>query len=360
MKRGLRALLALVLGSAAALALAEGVLRWLRPGMYDRPLLVSADGTASADLSEVVGFLASAAGDGQRTSLTQLAAGFVLRGCYDRPAWDYFDADGCVEYRTNSLGFRDDEFPLARPPDEYRVLALGDSFTFGIGVGLGDSWPQILERRLAVERGTPVQVVNAGFAKGHMPPHYAPWALREGLLVQPQLVIAGLCLNDLGDIPMMAYNFDPPASGSALLDLWRRVRGRRAVDAALERQRTDPAAARRFDFLRTIQRDPKVWAGTGAALVALRDGLRERGIGLVVAVLPMLSQLRGENPYAPVHATVVAFCAEQGIEVVDLLPALAGRVDTDLWAHPTDQHPNDRGQALLAEGILAYLRGRDG
>lgn len=38
------------------------------------------------------------------------------------------------EIRTNSLGFRDVEHPVARMPGEVGIMAIGDSFTEGRGV----------------------------------------------------------------------------------------------------------------------------------------------------------------------------------------------------------------------------------
>ena len=48
---------------------------------------------------------------------------------------------------TNALGFRDHEFTQGRSP-ACRVLAIGDSFTFGWGVSLEESWPKVLETTL--------------------------------------------------------------------------------------------------------------------------------------------------------------------------------------------------------------------
>ena len=49
--------------------------------------------------------------------------------------------------RTNSIGLRDTEIPLRRTGRK-RVLAIGDSFTFGWGVRLEETWPKVLEAAL--------------------------------------------------------------------------------------------------------------------------------------------------------------------------------------------------------------------
>ncbi len=70
------------------------------------------------------------------------------------------------EFRINSLGFRDEEFPREKG-DVYRIVALGESTTMGHTMEAEDNpWPKVLEGyirdRLSLDR--PVQVINAGVA----------------------------------------------------------------------------------------------------------------------------------------------------------------------------------------------------
>lgn len=64
--------------------------------------------------------------------------------------------------RINSDGLRDEAVHVnPKPPGVFRMLVVGDSFTFGTGSNYGDIWPVILERRLAAG-GWNVDVVKAG------------------------------------------------------------------------------------------------------------------------------------------------------------------------------------------------------
>src|SRR5687767_1828066 len=51
-----------------------------------------------------------------------------------------------VPVSINSLGMRDREVDAHPAPDEFRILVMGDSFAFGLGVSYEDSIPQQLEK----------------------------------------------------------------------------------------------------------------------------------------------------------------------------------------------------------------------
>ena len=60
----------------------------------------------------------------------------------------------------NENGFRGPIIPYQKQQDEIRILALGDSVTFGTGVAVKDSWPMQLQRELQKLSPNSVSVVN--------------------------------------------------------------------------------------------------------------------------------------------------------------------------------------------------------
>lgn len=98
-------------------------------------------------------------------------------------------------YRINSAGFRDVEHPIEKRTDVKRIAAIGDSFTFGIGVNLVDAYPKQLEQILN-RRNLTAKVINFGVVAHHMWQHYETLT-RRALRYQPDLVVLGLFTDDL-------------------------------------------------------------------------------------------------------------------------------------------------------------------
>lgn len=62
---------------------------------------------------------------------------------------------------VSAQGIRNGIIATPKPSNEYRILAIGDSFTFGWGVGDAETWEHKLQERLSIP-GKTVSVINAG------------------------------------------------------------------------------------------------------------------------------------------------------------------------------------------------------
>lgn len=137
--------------------------------------------------------------------------------------YTYQTPEFTCEAITNSLGFRDREFDLNHKP-QMRVLAIGDSFTFGWGVNVEQSWPKVLESSLR-GKGYDVEVANLG-EPGAAPDKYADIAERAVPMMKPQLIIVGITQGD--DLAQLGQPPPQPAvakkvsqSGFITRILWR-------------------------------------------------------------------------------------------------------------------------------------------
>lgn len=99
-----------------------------------------------------------------------------------------------VDVKLNSDGLRDFEI-LPKTNFDHRILILGDSFTWGYGVEMEDTFSQVLENKFK-SKGIRLDVINAGVTS------YSPMLeylyLREkGLQYEPDIVILMFDMSDL-------------------------------------------------------------------------------------------------------------------------------------------------------------------
>src|SRR5688572_1130655 len=145
--------------------------------------------------------------------------------------------------QTNSAGLRNSE-EINDDPNVFRILAIGDSFTFGFYVHNEESFPARLQERLNELRETRFQVLNAGIP-GYTIEDELSYLKDKGLNLKPDLVVLGVYTNDIFDLtPDMRQYFarsvvlaqTSPAAAApdslrvflrdnvALYSLWRNIR----------------------------------------------------------------------------------------------------------------------------------------
>ncbi len=258
---------------------------------------------------------------------------------------------------TNSQGYRDHERRRAKPPATRRVVALGDSFSWGTRVEFEDAWPQRLERSLTRQRGEPWEVVNLS-RPGMNTVEQAEQLATEGLAYDPDIVVLGYCLNDSED--------DAAAEVRRARD-WeeqardRRARGRRLIDrSALYRLVSDRIRALRENRLRIaayrsqFAPDYPGWIAGQKALRRMAELCKERKIPLVVAIFPLFGNPLDEGyPFPEIHAAVTRAVADTGwARPLDLLPAYRG-LDWQILVvdGANDEHPNEIAHRI-ATGVL--------
>lgn len=97
--------------------------------------------------------------------------------------------------RTNSDGFRDEEFEKPPPNNTIRILVIGDSFTYGWGLNESERYSDLTEKKLDSATDSKVQVVTAGTPSWGIKDYYKVLKHR-GLSYEPDIVVLGLYKND--------------------------------------------------------------------------------------------------------------------------------------------------------------------
>ncbi len=108
----------------------------------------------------------------------------------DHPSWLPYSA----RYTINDDGLNDENnHNVEKSPNVFRIITLGDSFTYGLYVNTSDSWPKQLEATLNKEMTSDCkwqrfEVLNLGVA-GYDVPYIVERFKRTGRKYNPDLVI---------------------------------------------------------------------------------------------------------------------------------------------------------------------------
>lgn len=143
-----------------------------------------------------------------------------------------------VQYFINSLGYREREFTVEKPPGTYRIVVIGDSMTFGVGVELEETFVKRVERRFQAHPplpGTRIQVLNLGCGSYSAGQNFV--LLRDqALRLQPDLVLLVHFSNDAMEWPFRARGDGLPDTYVVSSEYWKSLRmdGKRNVGAGAE------------------------------------------------------------------------------------------------------------------------------
>jgi lysophospholipase L1-like esterase len=243
---------------------------------------------------------------------------------------------------TNHDGLRSPEIPPAKRG--LRILALGDSTTFGLGVEDDQTWPAILQQRLRAELPGGVEVINAG-----VPGYTAYQGLRyfemHAASLRPDLVLATFGFNDAdswgtrSDFQtawmLRIRRWEKPFLASRLYGGLKQL-ARREVPAASPAARRPRLSPREFQF----------------ALSRLRDECSARRIPLVLVIWPYANQMRSGGDRLVIYQPLVeAFGARQGVPVVNLVKSFTEHPEPLFFDHV---HANPAGCRAAAEALARF------
>ena len=107
----------------------------------------------------------------------------------------YKNSEFNIDYKINSQGLRDYEHTVKKPPDTFRILLLGDSFTEGYGLEIDKSFGKITENHLSKITGQKIEVINAGLSGRGLLTEYL-YLRFFGILYEPDLTILVFNMTD--------------------------------------------------------------------------------------------------------------------------------------------------------------------
>lgn len=116
-----------------------------------------------------------------------------LTGYINKPGFSGYSF-GNVSVRTNSLGFRGIKpVAVSRADNVSRIIGIGDSVMWGVGVNLEDSFLGSLSKKL--NKDAPFEVINAGVI-GYSTYQEMMFLEKFALPLKPDIVLVNYCSND--------------------------------------------------------------------------------------------------------------------------------------------------------------------
>ncbi len=298
---------------------------------------------------------------------------------------------------VNSRHLRDVEHSSEKPAGVYRVLALGDSFTFGWGVNVSETWWSRLAEHLSANLSPArAEVVNLGVYM-YTFDQQVQRLEHFGLAYQPDLVINGFYYPHVVTISKHRYQQQDSKPWPKILDSTLYVdhvgllrygqplpfEGLREssllVDfvtsrlALLQYRASAAGQLNEYELLKDSRAPDfeRAWQRTRAAYERLAEVTQRRGIPVLVFMIPRDMQvwpawkkesvaLSREAPFTSrlPQKKFAAICEDLKLECLDLLPqfsaAAAQRPETPLY-YRVDVHWTPSGHALASQLIYDHL-----
>jgi lysophospholipase L1-like esterase len=260
--------------------------------------------------------------------------------------------------RINALGMRGPEVRMPRPSGVRRVLFVGDSTIYGVGIPDG----RVFTDRIAAALGDRVDILNAG-----VPGYSSEQALRflelRGMSTRPDLVVVATLWSD--------NNFDTFVDREQLSGSLQSGRSRRGAmlrllsHSALFRFVEQSVAGRRaggFPFLargKVLGRRRVELNDYARNLEAIVTLARRSGAETAFLLLANIEDIRAPErawPWDPYRQVMRDTARRSGSPLIDL-PDAFRRSGQPLRALFIDaMHPTETGHRLMGEAVLDVLR----
>ena len=245
-----------------------------------------------------------------------------------------------------------------KSPNTYRILVVGDSFTFGPKLQFDDTFSKRLERILSMNDGPlKAEVLNFGVSgystldELDLIKHAKEWNV--------DLVLLEITLNDPELQTLRARNGNAERFGPLVitrenhpvLHYWRSL--------GFVAQRLHAARTRRLykEYFFDLFENPRTWAPFQAGLESIAQVRDQSNIPIRAVLFPLMSFSFDESyPFFAIHEKLRALCARLGIPMLDLFNVYRNIPPERLEVVPTsDAHPNEIAHRLAAEQIYSWL-----
>lgn len=266
--------------------------------------------------------------------------------------------------KINSVGIRDADFISASPAGTYRILAIGDSQTFGNGLELANTWPKQLEaiiNQTATTKNT--EVINAGLPGSDTWQHEI--ILQRMLSIyQPDAVVLALYVNDVVE------RFDPkPTTKTKNLQLLKAgyilkqsvllLTLRTAIQTIKQLLSPNLNTSLQISLMKgeSLPELEKRWEQVDRSLAAIKRKSDINNVQFGIVLLPRRDQVSGQIPWEAYKNRLVAIAEQRQIPMISAFTSLqeAYKIYKKALFIPWDGHNSKIANKVIAQEIADKL-----
>lgn len=265
-----------------------------------------------------------------------------------RPEFDY-------TYQLDAYGFNNR--PSCVLSGGYRILTLGDSFTWGIGAPADSSWPAQLEQMLA-PRIPNLRVCNAGISGSDPIYNFEAYRRHYEKAFYPDLVIVAFNMSDVSDVIIRGgqNRYLPGQKPGLEIPSWLPWYASSLIYRSFKRNMGKLDANLLIEEDEKYQRAFKAFTDLMEAMVAFHQYQKVRGKAIVFLYTPVMQDIIDGRSFM---TDLINEMRNAGLPVIDATPAFlaagvnAGNMNRYFW--PIDAHNTPEGYHLIAQIIAESL-----
>lgn len=257
----------------------------------------------------------------------------------------------------NKEGFRDNDYPLIKSQNTFRIIGLGDSFTYGSGIkDVNDIYLKKLEALLNQNNIQNYEVLS--FAKPGINTKKEIEILKDDALkYNPDMVILGYFLNDFTDvdnqIKCKSRERTIPFFGFWLRNLsylYYFIETR--INKLIERMHLECAYGEYLDHVFESEKNKE---DNFKYFEELSKISKENNAELIVVIFPMIYDLKNYH-FNEAHKFVKETGKKYNFVVIDLLPYYQEYTEKEIIVNTYDIHPNELGHEIAAQAIYEVIK----
>lgn len=251
----------------------------------------------------------------------------------------------------------------AKPAGVFRIVTIGDSFTYPTFMQFDDAFPKRLERilNLAHPDEKRAEVLNLG--RMGLSTSREVREVAEALHFQPDLVLLEITLNDAElrnfhleqKLHPDKYNFGDYKVTPQNHPILSHFRGLSFLYERLSRIGSKNSVA---DYYVNSFKDPKNHEIFRQSLTEIKALADKSGVPIAAVVFPMFyTDIDDDYPFAEIHTIIRDDLTARNISFLDLREAFRGIPHTRLNVMVgKDTHPNEIAHRIAAENIYEWMQ----